>query len=220
MKTNEELQKDVQNAIKWEPLLHAAEIGVTAKDGLISLTGVVDSYAKKLEAETAARKVVGVKGVVEKIEIKFGSKYNMTDNDIAANALSALKLNMSVHSDGINVKVEKGWITLEGEQSWNYQREAATNAVNYLFGVQGVTNNITINTELHPDIDKQDIEFAFDRNWLLKHRNIQITILGNKVTLTGSVNTWYEGKEAERIAWNSPGVFLVDNKLYIDNIHH
>lgn len=220
MKSNEILQKEVMDAIKWEPLLHAAEIGVTAKDGIISLTGIVDSYAKKMEAETAARNVAGVKGVVEKIEIKFGSKYNMTDNDIAANALSALKLNMAVRINGLKVKVENGWITLEGEQSWNYQREAATNAVNYLFGVQGVTNNITINPELHTAISKQDIEFAYDRNWLLKHRNIQIDILGNKVTLNGTVNSWYEGREAERIAWNSPGVWLVDNKLFINNIHH
>ncbi len=220
MKTNEELQKDVQDAIKWEPLLNAAEIGVTAKDGIISLNGTVDSYAKKMEAETAAKNVDGVKGVVEKIKIKFGSNYNMTDNDIATNALSALKLNLAVHSKGLTVKVEKGWVTIEGEQAWNYQRVAATNCVNYLFGVQGVTNNITIKPELHTDISEKDIEFAFNRNWLLKNRNIQIAIQGNKVTLTGTVNSWYEEKEAERLAWNSKGVWLVDNKLFIEITHH
>ena len=153
MKNNSELQTDVQNAIKWEPLLNAAEIGVTAKDGVVSLTGVVDSYAKKLEAENAAKKVIGVKAVVEKIEVKFPNSWTKTNAEIANEVLSALKSNWSVPNDKVTVKVENGWITLEGELPWNYQKEAAKNAVNYLTGVRGVTNNITIKSETK-DADK------------------------------------------------------------------
>ena len=128
MKTNEELQKDVQDAIKWEPLLNAAEIGVTAKDGVITLTGSVNSYAKKSEAEMATKNVAGVKAVVEKIEIKFGSDWaKKDDNEIATEVLNAIKWDWEVPSDKIKVKVEKGWITLEGDVTWNFQKNAAKN---------------------------------------------------------------------------------------------
>lgn len=130
MKTNEHVQKDVQDAIKWEPLLHAAEIGVTAKDGVITLTGTVNSYAKKSEAEAAAKSVVGVKVVIEKIEVKFDSQWEkIDDNSIATNVLNAIEWNWKIPNDKIKVKVEKGWITLEGELNWNFQREAANDAV-------------------------------------------------------------------------------------------
>jgi osmotically-inducible protein OsmY len=144
MKTNQELQTDVQNAIKWEPLLNAEEIGVTAKDGVVSLTGVVDSYLKKLEAENAAKKVIGVKALVEKIEVKFPSAWSKSNVEIANEVLTALKLNWSVPKDKVTVKVEDGWVTLEGELPWNYQKKAAKSAIIYLAGVKGVTNNIKI----------------------------------------------------------------------------
>jgi len=137
MKTNTDLQQDVENAIKWEPLLGAAEIGVTAKDGVVSLTGTVDSYAKKLEAEMAAKKVIGVKALVEKIEVKFPSSWNKTNEEIAKEVLTGLQSNWSVPDDKVTVKVEDGWVTLEGELPWNYQREAAKNAVRFLTGVKG-----------------------------------------------------------------------------------
>src|SRR5450631_2197501 len=113
MKTNEDLQKDVQDAIKWEPLLNAAEIGVTAKDGVVTLSGIVDSYSKKLEAESAAKSVIGVKALVEKIEIKFGSDWNKNDNEIATEVLNAFKFNWEVPNDKVKVSVEKGLVTLE-----------------------------------------------------------------------------------------------------------
>ncbi len=125
MKNNAELQTDVQNAIKWEPLLKAAEIGVTAKDGVVSLTGVVDSYAKKMEAENAAKRVIGVKALVEKIEVKFPNSWTKTNAQIATEVLNVLNANWSVPKDKVTVKVEDGWVTLEGELPWNYQKEAA-----------------------------------------------------------------------------------------------
>jgi osmotically-inducible protein OsmY len=173
MKTNQELQTDVQNAIKWEPLLHAAEIGVTAKDGVVSLTGVVDSYAKKMEAENATKKVIGVRALVEQIEVKFHSSWNKSDAEVANEVLTALKSNWSVPKEKISVKVEKGWVTLEGDLPWNYQREAAKNAVSYLVGVKGVSNNICIKSETHDAIEKRDVENAIERNWAIDDSNIR-----------------------------------------------
>jgi osmotically-inducible protein OsmY len=216
MKTNEELQKDVQNAIKWEPLLNAAEIGVTAKDGVVSLTGVVDSYSKKLEAENAAKNVAGVKAVVEKIEIKFNSSWNKSNADIANEVLNALKSNWVVPKDKVKVKVEDGWITLDGELPWNYQREAAKNSVNYLSGVKGVTNNIKVKSETHDEIEKEKVESALNRNWSLNSKDVKVKVSGTKITLTGAVGSWYQKEEAERIAWSTPGVWSVNNDLFVE----
>ena len=216
MKTNAELQKDVQDAIKWEPLLNAAEIGVTVKDGLVTLTGTVDNYSKKLQAECAAKNVAGVKAVVEKIEINYGSWGTTTDTDIAKEILSALKWNFEVPNDKVKVKVENGWVTLDGELPWNYQREAAKNAVHKLNGVKGVTNNIKIKPDLEDAIEKEDIESALERNWSINDDDIDVTVVGSKVTLTGTVDSWYQKDEAGRIAWNAPGVEKVINDLVIE----
>lgn len=217
MKTNAELQKDVQDAIKWEPLLNAAEIGVTAKDGVITLTGTVGSFAKKSEAEDAAKNVNGVKAVVEKIEIKtFSDLDKRDDNEIATEVLNAFKWNLEVPNDQIKVKVEKGWVTLEGELPWNYQKEAAKKSVSKLAGVKGVTNSIKIKSETQDEIEKRDIESALMRHWSINDRDIQVNVSGSRVTLNGTVHSWYQKQEAERIAWNAPGVRNVDNELVIE----
>jgi len=217
MKTNEDLQKDVQEALKWEPLLSAAEIGVTAKEGIITLTGSVDSYWKKTEAEEAARNVAGVKAVVEKIEIRFSNNSSKKDdNEIAAEVVNAFKWNIGVPNDKVKVKVEKGWITLEGELEWNFQREAARNTVANLLGVAGVTNNITIKAATQDEIEQKDIEGALERNWSLSDREITVKVSGTKVTLTGKVDSWYQRSEAARIAWKARGVWSVENDLVVD----
>jgi osmotically-inducible protein OsmY len=216
MKTNQELQTDVQNAIKWEPLLNAAEIGVTAKDGVVSLTGVVDSYLKKLEAENAAKKVIGVKALVEKIEVKFPSAWSKTNAEIAHEVITALEANWSVPKDKVTVKVEDGWVTLEGELPWNYQKEAAKSAVHYLTGVKGVTNNIKIKSESHDLIEKHDVENAIGRSWAVDDSDIQVAVSGTTVTLSGTVDSWYQKEEAGRIAWNTPGIWHVKNELVVD----
>lgn len=216
MKTNQDLQTDVQNAIKWEPLLHAAEIGVTAKDGVVSLSGVVDSYAKKMEAENAAKKVIGVKALVEKIEVKFPSAWTKTNAEIANEALTALNSNWSVLKDKVTVIVENGWVTLEGELPWNYQKEAAKSAVHYLAGVKGVTNNIKIKSESHDAIEQKDVEHAIGRSWSVDDSDIHVAVSGTTVTLTGTVDSWYQKDEAGRIAWNTPGIWHVKNELVVD----
>jgi osmotically-inducible protein OsmY len=216
MKNNQELQTDVQNAIRWEPLLNAAEIGVTAQDGVVSLSGVVDSYAKKMEAENAAKRVIGVKALVEKIEVKFPSSWLKTNDEIAKDILTALNANWSVPKDKVTVKVEDGWVTLEGELPWNYQREAAKNAVNYLMGVKGVTNNIKVKSDSHDLIEQKDVEEAIGRSWSVDDSDIEVSVSGTTVTLKGMVTSWYQKEEAGRIAWNTPGIWHVKNELVVD----
>lgn len=216
MKSNAQLQQDVQDAIKWQPLLNAAEIGVTAKDGVVSLTGVVDNYAKKTEAEDAAKNVAGVTALVEKIEVRYPSSYSKTNAEIAAEVLTALKARWDVPSDKVKVKVEAGWITLTGEVGWNFQREAAKDAIKSLMGVIGVTNNIKIKSESMESVEKAGIESALKRNWAFYDDNIRVQVSGHRATLTGTVDSLYEKNEAARIAWNAPGVWSVDNELVVD----
>jgi osmotically-inducible protein OsmY len=216
MKTNEDLQKDVQDAIKWEPLLNAAEIGVTVKDGVVTLTGTVDCYAKKREAEEAAKRVAGVKAVVEKITIEFGSMATHNDAAIASDVVKALKRSGNVPSDGLTVKVEHGWVILGGEVQWNYQKEAAKEAIKNLADVKGVSNDIRIKLNAHDALEKMDIEQALMRNWSINERDIQVKVTGNNVTLHGKVSSIYQRDEAGRIAWNAPGVQTVDNELVVD----
>jgi len=217
MTQNESLQKDVQDAIKWEPLLQAAEIGVTAKDGIITLTGIVDSYAKKIEAENAAKNVVGVKAVVEKIEIKYMGSPQKDDREIAAAIVNAYKWNREIPKDTVKVEVEDGWVTLDGEIQWNYQKEAANLSASKIIGVKGVNNKITIKSETQDIIEKSDIEGALARNWATSNRDIQVSVTGNTVSLNGIVYSLYQKDEAARIAWNAPGAWVVNNNLVVEN---
>ncbi len=197
--------------------MNAAEIGVTVKDGVVTLTGSVDSYSKKFEAEDAAKNVAGVKVVVEKIEIKFSSGIGKKDdNEIANEILNAYKWNWEVPDDKVKVKVEDGWVVLEGELQYNYQKEAAKRAINNLDGIKGVTNKIKIKSETHDEIEKMDIKNALRRNWSIHDEDIEVKVSGNRVTLNGTVNSFYQRDEAERIARNAPGVWTVDNELVID----
>jgi len=216
MKSNEELQKDVQGAIKWEPLLNAAEIGVMAKDGVVTLTGTVDSYAKKQEAENAAKNVTGVRAVAEEIEIRFSSSCNKTDTEIANEVLNAWKWNWEIPNDKIKVKVEKGWVILEGELNWNYQKEAAKRVIAHLTGVKGVSNNITIKSESHDAVEASSIERALERNWSINDEDIHVKVMGHTVKLTGTVDSIYQKDEAGRIARNVPGVWIMDNELAVE----
>ncbi|PAM93730.1 ornithine aminotransferase [Flavobacterium sp. IR1] len=216
MKTNEELQRDVQNAIKWEPQLHAAEIGVTAKDGVITLMGSVDAYFKKVEAENAAKNVDGVKAVVEEIEIKYSNSAK-SDQDIANDALKALIDNWNVSEEKIQLKVEKGWVTLEGYVTWNYQKEAAEKSIGHILGVKGVTNHIKIKAKVQNDIEKNNIKRALTSNWTLHSENIFLKVDGTKVTLTGVVSSLYQKDLAEKIVWKTPGIWSVDNQLVVEH---
>lgn len=216
MKNNEELQKNVVAAINWEPLLQAAEIGVMADDGIITLSGSVNTYAKKAEAEQAAKNVAGVRTVVENIEVVFNTKDIKTDAEISAAIENAFKWHWDIPNEKVMIAVENGWVFLSGELEWNYQKEAARSAVSNLIGIKGITNTININTPKKDRIEKEDIEIAIERNGTINNKEICITVLNNVVTLKGNVDSWHQKSEAGRIAWNAPGVIQVNNDLFVD----
>jgi osmotically-inducible protein OsmY len=214
MKSNAELQTDVQNEISGSPILSPAEIGVTAKDGLITLTGVVDDYSKKLAAENAAKKVKGVKAVAEEITVKY-SESKISDTEIATAILSALKGNAEVPESRITFGIENGVVTLTGEVDWKFQSKAAEEAIKYLPGVELVFNQIII-IPYTGNVDKQLIENALGRNVVIYGKNIRVDVAGNVVTLKGTVASVFEKEEAGRVAWYTPGVDDVKNDLVID----
>jgi len=217
MKTNETLQRDVQDALKWEPLLHAAEIGVTAEEGVVTLTGTVDNYARKIQAENAARKVEGVKVVVEKIQVEVSHWFTKSDNELATDILNAFKLNSEIPKDQVKIKVEKGWVTLEGEFPWNYQRRAVEKTTSDVAGVKGVTLNIVIKPEVVASIEKEELERALQRNSSIdEDDDIHVKVSGTKITLTGTVSSLHGKEAASREAWKAPGVWTVDNELVVD----
>jgi len=216
MKTNEELQRKVIEAINWEPLLSAAEIGVAAFDGIVTLTGSVNSYAKKEEAERAAKNVSGVKVVVEKIEVVLNDKTQKSDNEIAAEIINAFKWHWDIPHERVQVKVENGWVTLTGSLEWNYQKEEAKKAVSVLIGVKGIINNIMIISLSKDRINKKDIENAIERNKIIGNIAIKVEVLDNSVTLKGNVESWFQKNEASRLAWKALGVLEVKNNLHVD----
>lgn len=218
MKSNEEVQKAVQRALRWQPKLNAADIGVTVHDGVVTLSGMVDSYAKKEEAEKAVKKVTGVRAVVENIAVQLAQPGAITDQDIAASIVQSFKWHWDIPEHQIRIQVENGLVTLEGEVNWNYEREAARKVASQLIGVRGVKNNITIKVHhLTDKIDVRDIESALWRNPDIDDEQVDVTVDGHTVRLNGTVRSWYQKEEAGRMAWSAPGVEHVDNQLLVDN---
>jgi osmotically-inducible protein OsmY len=213
MKTDTQIQEDVLEELKWEPSLHAAGIGVEVNDSVVTLAGHVDSYAQKLAAERAARRVAGVKALAVEIDIKLVGTKTRTDAEIASAATHALSWNIVIPDDRINVTVEKGWITLDGQVDWDYQRQAAMKAVRYLMGVTGVSNQIKLKPTVSVPAVKADIEAALKRRAHDDACAISVTVSGNAVTLTGKVHTWAERELAAYAAWGTRGVYEVHNNI-------
>jgi len=216
MRIDMEIQKDVVAALRWEPSLRDDDIAVGVRDGVVTLAGLVDSYPDKWTAERVASKVKGVKAIANDLEVKLPSRSTRPDPDLAHAAVDALRWDVAVPQDRIQVKVEKGWLTLEGEVDWFYQKEAAERAVRYLTGIAGVTNLITVRARPTPSDVKQRIRQALERGAEFDVGRISVEIQGNKAILRGTVRSYAEMRDAERAARNAPGVTEVENKLTVD----
>ncbi|MDT8417413.1 MAG: BON domain-containing protein [Lutibacter sp.] len=215
MKTDFELKNDVLDELAWQPNIDETKIGVIVENGIVTLSGVVDNYTKKIAAEKAAKAVKGVKAVALDIEVKYGTEYKKTDKEIAKEAVNALTWNTSVPDDKVSIKVEDGWVYLSGELNWFYQKDAAKKAVENLLGVKGVINSIQIKQAVEPTNIKDRITKAFERSAEVNAKNITVSVDGHTVTLRGNVNSIAEKDEAQRAAYLAPGVYEVKNELIV-----
>lgn len=215
MKTDNELQKDVMDELKWEPRVKETNIGVAVNDGVVTLSGYVDSYIEKIHAERAASRVLGVKAVVEEIKVKLLSSYECSDEDLAQAAVRALEWNNLIPKDRIKVLVQDGRVTLRGDVDWRYQKEEAENTICCLRGVSVVDNLISVKPSLKPQDVKAKIEGALQRNAVLDARQIKVETEGSKVVLSGTVRSWVEREQARWAAWAAPGVTQVEDNLII-----
>ncbi|HJY51368.1 MAG TPA: BON domain-containing protein [Stellaceae bacterium] len=215
MRSDIDIKRDVEAELRWNPDIDATDIAVAVKNGVVTLTGFVRSYAQKLEAEQTAKRVTGVVAVANDIEVRLPIFNQRPDPEIARDAVAAIQNELPYSSDHIRVVVKDGWVTLEGRVEWNYQRERAERAVRRLRGVKGLTNLIQLQQRVPPAEIKEKIEEAFRRSAELDAARITVETDGGAVILKGTVRSWAERQEAERAAWAAPGVTRVDNRIVI-----
>jgi osmotically-inducible protein OsmY len=214
--SNIQLQQDVLQELEYEPSVNAANIGVTAKDGIVGLTGNVKSYAERYAAVHAAERVAGVKALTDDLKVDLPYLHVRNDEDIARAALNALEWDVWVPTKLVKVKVDAGWITLEGEVDFKYQKTAAENAVRNLTGVKGVSNLISLMKPIALSSEvKVKIDNALRRAAKVDAEHIKVSVVGDKVILRGKVSSWAEREEAERAAWSAPGVSTVEDEVRI-----
>lgn len=215
MKTDYELQQDVQDELMWDPILNAPEIGVIVKDGVVTLTGIVDSFSKKIAAESAAKRVKEVIAVAVNIDIILPGKHLRTDAEIAKAAFNALKWSNIIPDEKLMLQVENGYISVEGEVEWQYQKDSVTSAIKDLQGIKGITNLIHVKPRPGSKIINNNIRKALQRIANLEADKINVMTTGSDIKLTGNVHSWLERAEVERAVWSTPGVTAVHDELTI-----
>lgn len=215
MKTDLQLQQDVLTELKWEPSINAAHIGVEAKDGVVTLSGHVNTFTEKWNAERAAKRVAGVKVLAIDIEVNIPGSEKQSDTDIATAIRSALKFSTYVYPESLKVEVDNGLVTLTGEVEWNYLKEAAEDTVRFVKGVKSVINLISIKSTLSAKNVKADIEAALKRRAQIEAENIQVVVNGDEVTLKGNIHSWPERRLATSAVWSVPGVRKVVDRMNI-----
>ena len=215
MRPDSDIERDVKDELQWRPDLDATDIAVSVKNGVVTLTGFVHSYVDKYEAEAAAKRVAGVVGVANDIEVRLRNVDEKPDPEIAREAVAAIKSQLPYSWENIKVIVKDGWVHLEGEEEWQFQRDTAEKAVCRLRGVKGVSNLIKLKPRAQPSEIKRKIQEAFKRNAELDANRIVVEAKGSEVILKGTVRSWAELEEAERVAWSAPGVIKVENQIVV-----
>ena len=215
MKTDSEIERDVKAELGWNPDLKSTDIAISVKDGVVTLAGFVPRYIDKYEAEKAAKRVAGVLAVANDIEIRLPAVDERSDPEIAREVVTALKNQLPFSHERIKAVVRNGWVTLEGDVEWQYQRLTAERAVRPLKGVKGIINDIKTKPRVEPSDIKQKIQEAFRRSAEVDANQITVETSGGEVILKGKVRSWLERDEAERVAWRAPGVTKVDDRIVV-----
>ena len=216
MKTDAQLKTDITSELEWDPSINGTNVGVAVKEGVVTLTGHLDTYAEKHAIERAVQRVEGVKALAVELDVKLDPGHKRSDSDIAAAAESALQWHALVPEDRVRVKVEKGWVTLTGEVDWEFQRASAEKAVRALTGVVGLSNGITLKVKTTPANISTRIRDALARQAEREAKDIEVSVSGSVVTLSGKVHSWAERTAAQGAAWSAPGITQVINRLSVE----